>query len=582
MYAYRRALFAPMLAPMLALALAGFASGAALAKEAPSSESAAVAATDSAEGVAYESSSYEGGPVALSSADRLSYTTAFDALRRGDLDLARTSARQANDRVLLGQVEFERLFHPDHVTTYEELAAWLEDYSDLPCAQRAYALALKRRPDGAPEPKRPAGVSGRTWSSVVEAGGGSTEDDPAKAARVAYNHDDLSTAYALGTQIGDWWTAGLSAYRLGQFNESMQAFERVAVDPTEDPWVRAGAGVWASKAASQSGRQDRITEFLNLAARWPATFYGQVAMRQLGREPVIEGMGPRAYASLQQAGYQPLRAASEVNPRDLNAFVQSDSRARRTVAYLEVGRRTDAQDELRAGLRTAVTETARRMWVSLADAIGPMIGGSGPDVTHIDAARYATPVLEPEGGFTIEPALVYALARKETDFNASARSGAGAYGLMQVMPTTAAEMTGDRSFVSQPNQLLDPAVNMRLGQTYVNRMFARPEFQGDILRAVASYNAGPGPMLAALRKLGPTPDPLLLIETIDVPQARDYVEKVMAAYWIYQRMFGKPLNTLDAVASGAGLVSIGLDFVAPPPGAAPVEMASTPLTAGGL
>lgn len=580
MYAYHRALLAPMLAPMLALTLVGFASGAAVAKEAPSSESAAVAATDSAEGVAYEGS-YEGGPTALSSADRLSYTTAFDALRRGDLELARASARQANDRVLLGQVEFERLFHPDHITTYEELATWLEDYSDLPCAQRAYALALKRRPDGAAEPKRPAGVSGRTWSSVVEAGGGSTEDDPAKAARVAYNHDDLSTAYTLGTQIGDWWTAGLSAYRLGQFNEAMQAFERVAVDPTEDPWVRAGAGVWASKAASQSGRQDRINEFLNLAARWPATFYGQVAMRQLGREPVIEGMGPRSYASLQQASYQPARAAGDVNPRDLNAFVQSDNRARRTVAYLEIGRRTDAQDELRAGLRTAVTETARRMWVSLADAIGPRIGGSGPDVSHIDAARYATPVLQPEGGFTIEPALVYALARKETDFNASARSGAGAYGLMQVMPTTAAEMTGDRSFVSKPEQLLDPAVNMRMGQTYVNRMFSRPEFQGDILRAVASYNAGPGPMLAALRKLGPNPDPLLLIETIDVPQARDYVEKVMAAYWIYQRMFGKPLNTLDAVASGAGLVSIGLDFVAPPL-IAPVEMASTPLTAGGL
>jgi soluble lytic murein transglycosylase-like protein len=146
---------------------------------------------------------------------------------------------------------------------------------------------------------------------------------------------------------------------------------------------------------------------------------------------------------------------------------------------------------------------------------------------------------------------------------------------MQVMPGTAAEMTGDRSFVSQPNRLLDPAVNLRLGQTYINRMLSRPEFQGDLLRAVASYNAGPGPMLAALRKLGPNPDPLLLIETIDVPQARDYVEKVVAAYWIYQRMFGLPLNTLDAVASGASLVPISLDYTPPPPvPAAPVEIAA--------
>ena len=91
-------------------------------------------------------------PTALSSEDRLSYTTAFDALRRGDLDMARDAARQAKDRVLLGQVEFERLFHPSHVATDDELAAWLETYSDLPMAQRVYTLAMRRLPDGAPEP----------------------------------------------------------------------------------------------------------------------------------------------------------------------------------------------------------------------------------------------------------------------------------------------------------------------------------------------------------------------------------------------------------------------------------------------
>ena len=72
-------------------------------------------------------------------------------------------------------------------------------------------------------------------------------------------------------------------------------------------------------------------------------------------------------------------------------------------------------------------------------------------------------------------------------------------------------------------------------------------------------------MLAALRKLGGDADPLLLIETIDVPQARDYVEKVMASYWIYQRLLGGPLKTLDAVASGASLIPAALDHVQPAP-----------------
>nr|WP_246328959.1 lytic transglycosylase domain-containing protein [Brevundimonas lenta] len=526
-------------------------------------------------------------PSALSAADRLSYTTAFDALRRGDLDAARESARQAQDRVLLGQVEFERLFHPDHSATYEELAAWLEEYSDLPCAPRAYNLALRRRPDGAPEPKRPAGVGERTWNSVVAAGGGSAEDDPMKAARVALNNDNLTGAVTLGEQIGDWWTVGLAQYRLGEFARATTAFERVLDDPTESGWVRAGAAFWAARSAGRSSQQDRVQPLLRRSATWPATFYGQIAMRQLGMEPTIENLGPQPYgATLQQASYTPDEPVG-VDASELDDFVRTDPRARRTVAYYEIGRRDDAREELRTGMRSALTDRARRMWAALGRALGPRVTGSDGDARRIDAVRYPQPIIEPEGGFTIERSLVYAIARKETDFNPRARSSVGAYGLMQVMPTTAAELSGDRGFVTEPERLFEPNLNARLGQAYVNRVLAMPAINGDLLRAASSYNAGPGPMVAAVRKLGPDADPLLLIETIDVPQAREYVEKVVAAYWIYQRMNGRPLNTLDAVASGATLVPISLDYVPPPPAppvteqpAQTVEVALVPATGG--
>ena len=70
-----------------------------------------------------------------------------------------------------------------------------------------------------------------------------------------------------------------------------------------------------------------------------------------------------------------------------------------------------------------------------------------------------------------------------------------------------------------------------------------------------------------------------LIVHHDVPQAREYVEKVVAAYWIYQRLNGRPLNTLDAVASGATLVPLSLDYVPPAP-VQPMEVASAPATSG--
>ncbi|HEY4585358.1 MAG TPA: lytic transglycosylase domain-containing protein [Brevundimonas sp.] len=552
-------------ASLFAFALCAVVAGAAQADDADSSRPYAATAAIA-----------EASPTALSSEDRLSYTTAFDALRRGDLELARASARQAKDRVLLGQVEFERLFHPSHVATYEELAAWLETYSDLPMADRVYTLAMRRLPDGAPEPKRPGGLISRTWASLTSPGDGGV-NDPAKAARVALNNDDLPGAYEMGQQIGDWWTAGLAAWRMDRHAEAFRAFEHVAQDPTEDPWVRSGGAFWAARAAGQSGRQERVVEYLRQAARWPATFYGQIALHQLGEEPVIENMGPRPYeATLQRAAFAPEPIG--VDTRALNAFIQSDEDARRTVALYEVGRRNDAELAARNGLRAASGDNAaRQMWAGLYRLVSPGRAAQS-EASRIDALQYPMPELQPMGGFTIEKALVFAIARKETGFDANARSGAGAYGLMQVMPTTAAHMTGDQGYVRTPQRLLDPAVNMKLGQDYVNRLFQIESFQGDLLKAVASYNAGPGPMLAAIRKLGADADPLLLIETIDVPQAREYVEKVVAAYWIYQRMMGGPVKTLEALASGARAVPIRLDYV--PPAPAPLQVAEAVLGGG--
>lgn len=552
---FRRAIFAPTTALAFALAL-----GAAAPAYAEDDDRRAVLS-------------------ALSPADRLSYTTAFDALRRGDLEAARASARQAQDRVLLGQVEFERLFHADYSATYEELAAWLEEYSDLSSAPRAYNLALRRRPDGAPMPRRPSSTSGRTWTTVVQAGGGASPDDPTKAARIALNQDDLTGAVMLGEEIGDWWVVGLAQYRLGEFGKAANAFERVLDDPTEDGWLRSGAAFWAARSAARSGQQDRVQPLLRQAGAWPATFYGQIALRQLGEEPTIENLGPTPYrteAQLQRAA----RIADDVDAETLNAFIRSDDRARRTVAYYEVGRRTEARDELRTGLRSELTEQGRKLWAALGRALGPRVTGVSDEAERIDADRYPQPVIEPAGGFTIERSLVYAIARKETDFNARARSPVGAYGLMQVMPTTAAELANDRGFVSNPDRLYDPGVNARLGQDYVSKVLAMPAINGDLLRVAASYNAGPGPMVAAVRKLGHDADPLLLIESIDVPQARDYVEKVVAAYWIYQRLNGLPLNTLDAVASGATLVPLALDYVPPPAPQQTVEIASSPTIGG--
>ena len=65
--------------------------------------------------------------------------------------------------------------------------------------------------------------------------------------------------------------------------------------------------------------------------------------------------------------------------------------------------------------------------------------------------------------------------------------------------------------------------------------------------------------------LGSDADSLLIIESIPVAQSRQYVEEVVAAYWIYQRLLGGSTATLDAVVAEQPVVPAALDRSVTPP-----------------
>jgi soluble lytic murein transglycosylase-like protein len=137
-------------------------------------------------------------------------------------------------------------------------------------------------------------------------------------------------------------------------------------------------------------------------------------------------------------------------------------------------------------------------------------------------------------------------------------------GLMQVRPVAAARAAGDDKLLVNPLPLLDGPTNLRVGQDYFIWLMERALGGGpdsyDVLRAVAAYNAGAGTVLNTLKKLGPGgPDSLLVMESMPALETRDYVEKVMVAYWTYKRRFGGETKTLDAVARGDRIIDLRLD-----------------------
>jgi soluble lytic murein transglycosylase-like protein len=497
------------------------------------------------------------GPQALSTSDAKAYAQAFAATERGDFIDAQMSSNEIKDTSLLGLLSFQQLMHPSaHTATFAELNAWLAKYADLPWADRVFSLAAKRKPMGAAAPQKPllAGIDWQGLGDTAQQWINRLPGSRGQAARQAFYAGDVKRALALAPGAGDEWIAALSAYRLGAYALAEGYFDKVADDGREDPWLRAGGAYWAARSATALGDQAKAQAHLRDAAAFPDTFYGMIAERQ-GR------LQTAARAADTGARQGDIVFAAYTGPTvEITRFVKLDPRAHRAAALAQIGRTTESNQELRAGLALAKTPADRQLWTSLILSLNPQGARSGapPVVRTASAADYPTPPLAPKSGFTLDRALVYAIVRQESRFNPLALSRAGAVGLMQLMPEAAARAAGDDKLKSDMRPLLDPAMNLRVGQDYVTWLMERGVGY-DILRAVAAYNGGPGMLQKTAQQLGGDPDSLLVIECLPALETRNYVEKVMAGYWTYRRMFGQDSKTLDALASGAKFIDARLD-----------------------
>ena len=137
----------------------------------------------------------------------------------------------------------------------------------------------------------------------------------------------------------------------------------------------------------------------------------------------------------------------------------------------------------------------------------------------------------------LDEAWVFGLVRQESRFISEARSGAGAAGLMQIMPRTAkfiAQKIGLRNFRSK--SVTDVETNVNLGTGYMKLVLDQ---LGHPVLASAAYNAGPG---RARRWRDARPlEGAIYAETIPFAETRDYVKKVMANSVFYAALLDQPI-----------------------------------------
>jgi soluble lytic murein transglycosylase-like protein len=329
------------------------------------------------------------------------------------------------------------------------------------------------------------------------------------------------------------WVGGIASWRLQDYKAAAGYFAIAADSPSASIWLQSAGAYWASRALIRAGKAGQAEKWLQSAARHPRTFYGLIALRSLREdydfnwsEPSI-GWGQKSKLQSDSGIAEAFRLADAGQVNDAitrlgqSGWMRDRTRREHLMAY--------ALKENQMALALHLARKTR-------DAEG----------NFYDSALYPVGAWEPEGGYKVDKALVYALIRQESRFNPHAKSGTGATGLMQLLPTTARYMNNGE----EVNGLTSPETNISVGQKYVQHLLNDSAVNNDLFRMMIAYNAGPGNLARWKAQLKDVDDPLLFIESIPSPETRAFVERVMLNYWIYRIRMGQETPSLDAIADG--------------------------------
>ena len=333
---------------------------------------------------------------------------------------------------------------------------------------------------------------------------------------------------------GDWagqadWVAGLAAWRQRDFEAASRSFATAAQRLSDSEMV-AAAHFWGARADMAGGHPERVDAKLRAAARNPENFYGLLALNRLGMNA-----RPSDPALTTQVSRLPnVRAAlslAEIGQNDLaDELIRYQAR---------IGNPRD--HAALASVAGRLNLPATQLWLA---HNGP--AGAQASVT----ARYPNPRgWQPVGGWRVDRSLVFAHALQESQFRTNVTSPAGARGLMQVMPGTAAAMAR-RKGEAATGSLSDPSVNMEYGQTFMETLRDMGETGGLLPKVIAAYNAGPLPVSVWNARTRDNADPLLYIESIPYWETRSYVTIVLRNYWMYQIQNEEPTRSLAALSQG--------------------------------
>jgi soluble lytic murein transglycosylase len=358
-------------------------------------------------------------------------------------------------------------------------------------------------------------------------------------AKTAYELVHNPGALSVNASKDAAFLAGWLALRhLGDPKLARGHFETL-VEAADGPLSQARGHYWLGRTYETLGDAAKAREHYTAASGYFDTFHGQLARLKLD-------------ASARELRIIP---PASPTPEEVASFNGSDAVLAAVIvrkAGLDVGLSRAFLYHLRNALKT---EAEVAMLAHLAEALGDTqtavrIGKAGI-ARGLNLVYYAypihslpayTPLRKPP-----EPAFILGIARQESEFNSLTLSGAGARGILQVMPVTARHVCHDYKIVCDiPRLMKDPAYNTLMGSAYISDRM--DEFTGSYVLTLAGYNAGPGRAREWIKEFGDPRDakvdPIDWIHRIPFEETREYVQKVLSNIQVYRARLGEQATAL--------------------------------------
>ncbi len=530
-------------------------------------------------------------PQILSDVDASLYQQIFLLQDKEKIGTAMNVQNQIADKLLMNEVLYQRYISDSYRTKGREIVEWMERFYDMPGASRMEKLA-KIKQATVRKAKVPSIMTGsesietaqsETWTAKKYTGStekkinefkrairsGSTkvareiletrsfkkkltESDygrlAGRLAYIYYTNGEMELAKKWGFVASDanseygLWAMGLLYFKEEKYSEAQKYFSRILDLPQINNARKTEAAFWAGRAADFNGDRNVARKYWQVAAAYPMAFYGALSATMLGQKPEYEFF------------------EQEVTDEDI-AELSALKYGKKALALLQVGRKDRAEEYLKYLITSKASDRTLHAINAVATAYSlPRVSIQAASVIKdrgileidddiIYSAQYPLPDWEPMGGWSIDRALLLAITKQESNFRVSAKSGAGANGLMQLMPSTAKRVARANKVDISQMDMSNPEHNMFLGQQYIVDLLAHDRVENSIIKMLAAYNAGMGTMVK-FEKSFYTYDPLLYIESFPAYETRSYIKRVMSNLWLYRARLGQPLTSMEELAEG--------------------------------